>query len=296
MDSHNPRVSIGLPVFNGARYLKEALDSLLSQTYTDFDIIVSDNASTDDTKKICRTYQARDRRVRYYRNERNMGMAYNYRRVFELRTGEYFKWAAADDLCMPEYLRRCVEVLDADTRVVLVCARALYIDQNGGFLRKADPAWDVQSEAAYERLRHVIYIQSDADMDAWSGLARADALSKTRLIPSYPCGDKRPLGELSLLGRFVEIPEHLYMRRQHADASSFNTMNMQWMEDFFKAKKLNMYLPTWRLYLDHFITVMRSGLPVNEKLSLVVAILRSMYWSKSLIVKEIGVAARHILR
>ena len=293
---HLPRVSIGLPVFNGERYLKEALDSLLAQTYTDFDIIISDNASTDNTERICLDYVAKDRRIRYYRLEKNLGMAANYKQVFELRTGKYFKWAAADDICMPDYLSRCVEVLDSDSSVVLVCAGALYIDENGKSLSKAKPAWNLQFDSAYERLRYVICLGSYAGLDAWSGLARADALSKTRLIPSYPCGDKRPLGELCLLGRFIEIPEYLYMRRQHGGTSSDNTANLEWMEDFFKAKKLKLCLPTWRLSIDHFITAMRSGLPMNEKCSLAVAILKRMYWSKKRMVKEICVAAKYILR
>ena len=293
--SGTPRVSIGLPVFNGERYLKETLDSLLRQTYKDFEIIISDNASTDYTETICRNYAASDRRIRYYRNERNLGMAANFRRVFEVRAGEYFKWAGADDLCVPEYLGRCVEVLDADLGVVLVCARTLYIDENGEMVGKAEPAWNLQSESAYERLRYVIYFGSDANLDAWLGLTRAEALSKTNLMPNYPCGDKRPLGELSLFGKFVEIPEYLSMRRLHVGASSCNTTNIEWMENVFKAKRLRMCLPTWRLAIDHLTTVMRSRLCVNEKLSLAVAILRSMYWNKRLIVREVSTAARYIL-
>ena len=291
-----PRVSIGLPVFNGERYLKEALDSLLAQTYTDFDLIISDNASTDNTERICLDYVAKDRRVRYYRLEKNLGMAANYKRVFELRTGEYFKWAAADDVCMPDYLSRCVEVLDSDSSVVLVCAKAMYIDENGALLSKGAPAWSVQSDYPYERLRYIICVQSDAKVDAWSGVVRADALSKTRLIPSYPCGDKRALGELCLFGKFVEIPEYLYMRREHEGASSFNTANVEWMEHFFKANSVNVFLPTVRLCIDHFITVMHSKLFVTDKLSLALATLKVGYWSKNRVIKEIGAAAKYAVK
>jgi glycosyltransferase involved in cell wall biosynthesis len=294
MDSHRPRVSIGIPVFNGERYLKETLDSLLRQTYKDFEIVISDNASTDYTETICRNYAASDRRIRYYRNERNLGMAANFRRVFELRTGEYFKWAAADDLCVPEYLERCVGILDADSKVVLACAGTLYIDENGEVLGKSEPVWNLLSESAYERLRHVIYFDSHGNLEAWLGLVRAEALSKTNLMPSYPCGDKRPLGELSLSGKFLEIPEYLCMRRLHPETSSRNAANVEWMEDFFKTKSLTLCLPTWRLCFDHFITVIRSGLRIKEKLSLLVAILKSMYWYKARIAREINVAIRYI--
>ena len=106
-----PRVSIGIPVYNGGRFIKEAIDSILAQTFEDFELILSDNASTDETEEICKEYATLDRRIRYYRNEENLGAAKNYNRVFELSNGEYFKWASHDDLCAPEYLERCIAAL-----------------------------------------------------------------------------------------------------------------------------------------------------------------------------------------
>ena len=99
-----PRVSIGLPVYNGENFLEFALDSILGQTFQDFELIISDNASTDATESICRRYAAKDSRIRYYRNPNNQGAAQNYNRVFALARGEYFKWAAHDDVCKPNYL------------------------------------------------------------------------------------------------------------------------------------------------------------------------------------------------
>src|SRR5262249_32985361 len=119
MNSRKPRVSIGLYVYNGARFLEDTLDSLLAQTYTDFELIISDNASTDRTEEICRTYAAKDQRVRYYRSKKNVGVGRNCNRVFELATGDYFKWATADDLCKPELVARCLELLENDRPVVL---------------------------------------------------------------------------------------------------------------------------------------------------------------------------------
>src|ERR1700761_38911 len=104
-----PLLSIGLFVYNGERYIREAIDSFLSQTFTDFELIISDNASTDATEQICLDYAAKDSRVRYSRNPRNMGAGWNVRRVAELATGKYFRWAACDDRCEPDLLRTCVE-------------------------------------------------------------------------------------------------------------------------------------------------------------------------------------------
>src|SRR5436853_274761 len=106
----DPKVSIGLPVFNGETYLAGALNSFLSQDYEDFELIISDNASTDQTAAICKEHAAKDNRIRYYRNETNIGASPNYNRVFQLARGEFFKWGAHDDECHPTLLRRCLEI------------------------------------------------------------------------------------------------------------------------------------------------------------------------------------------
>ena len=114
-----PRVTVGVPVFNGELFVAETLNSLLKQTFSDLEIVISDNASTDRTQEICRAYAARDWRVRYYRNDVNRGAAWNHNRVFELARGEFFKWSAADDLCAPEFLTLCVAALDRDPAAVM---------------------------------------------------------------------------------------------------------------------------------------------------------------------------------
>jgi hypothetical protein len=135
MDS-TPLLSIGLFVYNGERFLEETLDSILSQTFTDFELIISDNASTDRTAEISQAYARADSRISYYRNEKNMGAGWNLRRVYELATGKYFKWAAADDLLEPEFLRRCVEALESDPGCVVAYARTKEIDANGTFIKQ----------------------------------------------------------------------------------------------------------------------------------------------------------------
>ena len=109
---HSPRLSIGLPVYNGERYLAEAFDCFLAQTFQDFEIIVCDNASTDHTAEICRSYAERDPRIRYYRNGKNLGAIPNFNRVFELSRSPLFKWAAHDDLYHPRYMETCIRILD----------------------------------------------------------------------------------------------------------------------------------------------------------------------------------------
>lgn len=123
------KVSIGIPVRNGARYLAETIDSVLSQTYTDFELIISDNASSDQTSEICKNYAENDSRVRYYRNDRNIGAAKNFNRAFALSSGEYFKWLSSDDTITARFLERSVELLDSDRALVLACTRYSVCDE-----------------------------------------------------------------------------------------------------------------------------------------------------------------------
>jgi len=115
-----PTISVGLPVYNSERSLRRAIESLRSQTYERLEIVICDNASTDGTEVICREYAARDPRVKYFRNERNIGSIRNFRRVMELSRGEYFTWTAADDERPAGALEECVKALEHCPEAVMV--------------------------------------------------------------------------------------------------------------------------------------------------------------------------------
>jgi glycosyltransferase involved in cell wall biosynthesis len=230
-----PKVSIGMPVYNGERYLGEALDSLLAQTFTDFELVIVDNASIDRTAELCRSYTRRDDRVRYVRNRANYGAIYNFNNVFRLTTGEYFKWAAYDDVCEPEFLSRCLEVLDEDPGVVLACPRVTGIDEDGhptdivtrpghgqevmsGIHLNLDPAVSPTDPDPVQRWRFMMrYLWWTPHL---YGVIRASVLARTNLHPYHFNGDHILLAELALLGRFHEIPEDLFHVRLHAQRTS----------------------------------------------------------------------------
>ena len=141
-----PRLSIGLPVYNGGRYLADSLDALLGQSYEDFELIISDNASTDDTSEICRHYESQDARIRYCRQARNIGLSPNHNFVVEAAQGELFKWASYDDLYARELLERCVEALDERPDVVLAHSWTAHIDESDAVF--AAPVYPLTSDAA----------------------------------------------------------------------------------------------------------------------------------------------------
>jgi glycosyltransferase involved in cell wall biosynthesis len=297
--SNKGRVTVGMPVYNGERYIREAIDSILSQTYDDFELIISDNASTDRTEEICRDYVRRDPRLRYRRNPVNRGAAWNHNCLVGAATGSFFKWVSADDLYHPEYLVRCLAELEKDPAAVLAYPKTVLIDADGKAIRQYDPEWELRSDAPYERMRTVILRGGHwVNADAVSGVVRLEALRRTRLLPRYQGGDKRPLGELSLMGKFIEIPEYLLLRRIHGGASSQNNpqaarydgRSVRWMTEFFKGSLLTTCLPSWSLLWDHLRTVWSSQLPFAQKLGLTGVVGRACRWHRTFLIEELRAA------
>jgi hypothetical protein len=206
-----PLVSIGFPVYNGERYMAQALDSLLGQELTDFELIISDNASEDATREIALDYAARDDRVRYHRNERNLGLARNFNRVFELSSGKYFKWAAHDDWHGKESLRVCVDVLERDPSAVLCATAVAIVDEAGRVFSEWYPSLDLRSRDPHVRLHRMLWYTGETH--ALFALMRADALRRTRLMRSYVGSDRVLLSELALAGSMREIPQVLHFYR-----------------------------------------------------------------------------------
>jgi hypothetical protein len=200
--------SIGVPVYNGARYLREALDSLLAQDYTDFEVIISDNASDDATEAICREYAARDPRVRYHRSERNMGPAWNFLRVYELARGEYFMWAAHDDRRDPRCLGLCVAALERNPRALMCCMDARIIDEEGRDVSDAFPYRGYHPTGATPRERLRQMARSTAWLDIYS-LFRTPVIAQTRLGANIWAGDIMLVSEVCLRGEVVATPEKL---------------------------------------------------------------------------------------
>lgn len=209
-----PRVSVGLPVYNGERYVRQALDSLLDQDFDDFEIVICDNASTDGTAEICRAYSAKDQRIRYFRNETNIGASPNYNRTFELARGQYFKWCAHDDRCHPNFLSRCVAVMDAaPPSVALVYPLCDVIGEFNEVLERASDRMLNRARHPHQRIAYVLQNVSWA-YSLW-GLVKSEQLRRTRLMAEGACNDYVLLVELSLCGEFLEVPEVLFQLRFH---------------------------------------------------------------------------------
>jgi glycosyltransferase involved in cell wall biosynthesis len=261
-----PSLTIGLPVYNGADYLEAAVDSLLGQSYIDFELIISDNASTDATEAIGRAAAAKDPRVTFRRNPQNLGLDGNFNLLVPLARGRYFKWATADDQLLPGYLERCVEVLEADPSVVLAYPRTTFVDGLGNLLDRHDPGWHLVSDDVSERLRYAI--GATHFVNAALGVIRTDALRRTRLHAAYPGGDFRLMAELSILGKFVEVPETLYVRRIHTGSTGGNTGNVSWQRRYRSGSRPAVRGAFMRLMKDRAAIVLGAPIPIFRRVAL----------------------------
>ena len=293
MASRRVKVSIGVPVYNSEAFLEETLDSLLGQSFGDFELIISDNASTDGTGDIARRVAARDPRVRYHRHPQNLGLAANYNGLVKMASGELFKWAAADDVCRPAFLERCVAALDETPDGVLAYPRTQFIDRSGQPLEIEDPGFPLTWPCAADRWRYVV--GAGHWVNAILGVIRLAALMRTRLMPSYRGGDYALLGELCLLGRFIEVPEVLFLRRLHPQSSSqMGSDEGRWLT-FMTGQSRGVALPEWQRVRDHFRTAVSSQLPLSEKLVLLGVLARQTCRRREPLVREAAHAVRTML-
>ena len=226
-------------------------------------LILSDNASTDATVALCQEFVEKDARISLVHNTTNLGAAKNYNKVFSLSRGKYFKWAAADDLCAPSYLERCLAVLEKDPTVILAYPKTKIIDENDQEIKEYDDGLHLKSKSASGRFLQFVY--SVGECNAVFGLIRSDTLRKTRLIGNYIGSDTCLLAELSLLGRFYEIPDYLFYRRFHAGSSSYRKDVESQLEFFDPSLRGQIVLRNWRHLFEHFKSLKRADIPGSQK-------------------------------
>ncbi len=212
-----PLVSIGLPVYNGERFLARSLASLLEQTYRNVEVILSDNASTDGTAQICKQFVAEDARVRYSRLPHNIGGVGNHQRVRELARGEFFMWASGDDVWLPQYIETCMTVLRQSADVACVYTTNTIIDEQLTVLRTLPAGPDLAAADPAERFSRLtdIYI----GIQPFYGVMRTAVVRKVRKLLRHPGFDRIFFAELGLHGRLVRIEQPLYLRCEHAQQS-----------------------------------------------------------------------------
>ncbi len=213
---HTPQISIALPVFNGENYLPAAIESVLAQTFEDFELIITDNASTDGTAEICKRYASDDPRISYRRNAQNIGPNQNFKLGLSLARGQFFKWAAHDDLLAPSLLAKCVALLRNDPQAVLVQSLVGIIDETGSQIATYNSGLANASDLnPAVRLRPLV-LHRPLCTDIF-GVFRTEVLRQTPgLSNNYFGSDRSLLAEIAVLGKIEQVPEVLFFHRHHS--------------------------------------------------------------------------------
>lgn len=289
-----PIVSMGMPLFNADRYLEEAIRSLLGQTFDDFELIISDNASTDRTETICKDLAATDRRIRYLRNAENVGFVKNQNRVIELASGRHFLLTHGDDVRAPGYLAATLSILEADDEVVVAHCKTRDIDENGNPLPRQDPPLRFDSPSVRDRFADVIRMDHICEPDF--GLTRRTVLGQTRLHGDYADSDRVLLAELALRGRFRCVPEYLFFRRAHAEQSTAIAPDRYARTVWYNpAHRGKVVFPYFRQLREYTSAVRRASLAPSDRYWCYGALIGWCRTNRSRLRKDLRVAARQVI-
>lgn len=275
-----PGVSVGIPVYNGERYLEVAIRSVLAQTWGDLELVICDNCSTDRTPEICRTYAGQDARVRYLRNERNIGAAGNFRRAFHESRAPMFRWLCSDDQIGPSSVEKCLRLLQARPDAAIVCSRAEFVDEHGAMLKPYHAVQAITHDDAYERFRAAF--ECDPWCNSVYGLIRRSTLLRTALHQPFPAADKALIVELAIHGKILEIDEVLFFRRIHPGAYSYGVSNER-DRSFYtptRSGRAARMLRAWPNTLANLGAVTRSPARIPEKLRMLAYALRQAWWQR----------------
>jgi len=278
--SDGPEISIGLPVYNGDKYLDQAITSIASQSFSDFELIIADNCSTDDSLMIAKSWAEADSRIRVLESEENLGAAPNFNRVFRASTGEYFKWAACDDILQQDFLEKCIRQFEARPDTVLVYSDALDIDDNGAVI---GPIYDsglsmrVDSDDPVTRFRDLVL--PNHSCIAVFGLMRRSILDESGLIGPFVGSDRVLLAQLALMGPFSRINEPLILHREHSDRSTRSIPRPQdrlsWFDSSLTKSRV---FPHWRILTEYVSCVLSARLTMRHKVRSCVHLLRWIRW------------------
>jgi glycosyltransferase involved in cell wall biosynthesis len=264
-----PLVSIGLPTFNGEKWIEETINCLLKQDYPNFHIIISDNASTDSTGKICKAFPDNYENIKYFRQDNNIGGSENFNFLIQKAHGKYFMFAGDHDLFDLSYISRCVKELEQNNNINLCYSKSHLIGEEGDFIEEMN---DTIITTGMSPVRRYIYFLKNADrLNMLYGVIRLDVLKNIRGFKKIIGPDDAILAELSLKGAFYQINEPLFFRRRNRpDAKSKNEYLDRVMKDLDpqKNKKLNRAKLHRHLMYEHFAIISVSSLQVYKKIIL----------------------------
>lgn len=291
-----PRITVGLPVYNGQKYLEAAIESHLAQSFGDFELVISDNGSTDATGEICGRYAQLDARVKYLKSPINRGILWNHRRVLEPvdPSTPYFRWAGADDILEPGLLAAMVEVLDTRPEIEAVMPATKNIDEEGTVIRTMERSLNLESPDVFERARQIL-LANYQHVIAY-GLLRAPSLRRMRTGPHYIGWDPVFIWELALRGQVFQLVEPALLRRFHRGSiSRVKTVKemRKWVEPGTSA---GMNFPHWAWAYERTRSLLATPMNLGEKLRITMFLMRTTLWQRQQLARDITQATRRALK
>jgi glycosyltransferase involved in cell wall biosynthesis len=289
-----PRLTVGMPVYNGDRTLATALEALLGQTFGDFELVVSDNASTDGTPDLLARYAAFDPRLRIVRQPQNLGANPNYSEVARRAHGEYFKWASSNDWCAPTFFERCIDVLDARSDIVLAFPRTKLFVTVPENAEEYPYDFGLESDRPADRF---IHLASKLRLNnVFNGVIRVAALRRTRLVPHHCGSDIVLMAHLALLGKFAQVPEPLFFRRMEPQSATRLMSADAMRRHHYPRPDARALFQSWRLSADWFRVVLAAPVPIAEKRRAFAHTARTCYYHWGDLVQDFREAVHYVGR
>jgi glycosyltransferase involved in cell wall biosynthesis len=278
MTTNTPLVSVGMPVYNGEEWIAAAIESILNQTYRDFELVISDNNSSDATEEICRRYADSDSRIKYFRQPVNIGASPNYNFVFRAASAPYFKWASSNDICHETFLELCVAELESRPDLAVCHPRTrLFVDHPDDGEDYFDDMTLLDDSPCQRFKKFGLNLRLNNVMN---GVIKRGILEKTSLIKSYYCADKVLMAEVSLHGKFAEVPTALFFRRMDEKTSTRLMSENEVREHIDPQKKSLMLFQNWHLQVGYVIAALRAPLKVRERACVLSVVLREVWWNR----------------
>lgn len=292
--SHVPRVSVGLPTYNAEKTIASSIDAILAQSMSDFELIISDNASTDGTWSIVQAYARRDSRIVALRQPVNIGANGNYSAVFRAARAGYFKWASSNDWCAETLIERCVALLDHEPGAVLVAPRTrLFADTIDHF---SEYPHDVAFNQGTPSERLIAVTTRLPLNNVLNGVIRSEALRRTRLIDHFIGADIVLVGHLAMLGNIELIDEPLFYRRMDRETATQMMSAEAMHRHHYPATTWRALFPTWRVHAAWIGAVLSSDLPPAQTHRALAWVLKRAYWTAPALGRDIVEAATFAFR
>jgi hypothetical protein len=285
-----PKVSVGMPAYNSASWIEMAISSILQQTFSDLELIISDNASTDGTYEICERFARRDSRVRLLRNPVNIGANGNYLAVLDAARAPYFKWTTSSDWCAPSFIEKCVAALERDPQAVLACPRTHAFEDS---LENSVPCpthLDLRSTEPAERF--VQFLTTGGLNNAMNGVIRRADLVRASRLGVYMSADIVLMAELALMGKYLLIDEALFFRRMAVQTATKLKSAEENERHLVPTARAPLKWQWWRYHLGLLKATRFAGFPGRNWFAAVEFALRAMVWSRRRLLRDVWLSVR----